>query len=68
MGFKRITVDPNKMGGIPCIRDVRIPVATIIGMVVEGMTYDDILRDYPDLEKENIIEALYYTAEAVCGR
>jgi uncharacterized protein (DUF433 family) len=57
--FERITVDPNQMGGIPCIRRLRIPVATVIGMVSEGMTEAEILKAYPDLELEDIREALH---------
>lgn len=48
------------MGGVPCIRGLRIPVATVVGMVAEGMTHDEILRAYPDLEREDIHEALRY--------
>ena len=54
----RITVDPEQMDGVPCIRSLRIPVATIVGMVSEGMTEDEILESYPDLEREDIREAL----------
>lgn len=45
MRFTRITVDPRQMGGVPCIRGLRMPVATVIGMVADGMSVDDILRD-----------------------
>jgi uncharacterized protein (DUF433 family) len=48
------------LDGVPCIRGLRIPVATVVGMVAEGMTYDEILRAYPDLEPEDIHEALRY--------
>ena len=65
MKFKRITVDPNQMGGVPCIRNLRIPVATIIGMLAEGMTEKEILEAYPDLEPEDIREALKFAAEAL---
>jgi uncharacterized protein (DUF433 family) len=67
-GFTRITVEPGKMGGAPCIRGIRIPVATVIGMVAEGMTDKEILDAYPDLEPDDIREALRYAAEAVRGR
>ena len=67
-GFQRITIDPDQMGGVPCIRGLRIPVATVVGMVSEGMTTDDILKSYPDLELEDIREALRYAAEAVLER
>jgi len=68
MKFTRITVEPDKMGGMPCIRGLRIPVATIVGMVAEGMTEEEILKAYPDLEPEDIREALQYAAEAVRER
>jgi uncharacterized protein (DUF433 family) len=68
MRFERITVEPEKMGGVPCIRGLRIPVATVVGMVAEGMTVDEILADYPDLEADDVREALEYAAEAVRER
>jgi uncharacterized protein (DUF433 family) len=68
MTFIRITVSANQMGGMPCIRGLRIPVATIIAMIADGMTQDEILADYPDLEREDIHEALRYAAEAVRER
>jgi len=68
MRFERITVDPEQMGGVPCVRGLRIPVATIVGMVAEGMSEAEILRAYPDLRKEDIREALRYAAEAVKER
>jgi uncharacterized protein (DUF433 family) len=66
--FARITVDPAQMDGVPCVRNLRIPVATVIGMVSEGMTEDQILNAYPDLEWEDIRESLRYAAEAVRER
>ena len=68
MAFSRITTDPAKMAGVPCIRDLRMPVATVVAMVAEGMTEDDILQAHPDLEREDIREALRYAAEAVKER
>ncbi len=68
MKFTRITVDPKRMGGAPCIRGLRIPVATIVGMIAAGMTTAQILDAYPDLEAEDISEALLYAAEAVRER
>ncbi len=68
MKFSRITVNPNQMGGVPCIRGLRIPVATIVGMVAEGISESEILTTYPDLEVEDIREALRYAAEAVRER
>lgn len=66
--FPRITVDPRQMGGVPCIRGLRMPVATVVGMVADGMSTDDILREHPTLEAEDIREALRYAAEAVRER
>jgi len=65
MKFTRITVNPYQMDGVPCIRGLRIPVATVVGMVAEGIREEDILRAFPDLEQEDIREALRYAAEAV---
>lgn len=53
------------MDGVPCIRHMRIPVATVVAMVADGMTVDEILEAYPDIEKEDIKEALYFAADAV---
>lgn len=66
--FPRITIDPSQMGGVPCIRGLRIPVATVVGMVADGMSKDEILDAYPDLEAEDVREALRYAAEAVRER
>ena len=68
MKFTRITVNPKQMGGVPCIRALRIPVATVVGMVADGMTEAEILAAYPDLEREDLGEALRYAAEAVRER
>ncbi len=68
MKFTRITIEPEKMGGVPCIRGLRIPVVTIVGMVANGMPEKEILEAYPDLESEDIKEALLYAAEAVKER
>ncbi len=68
MKYKRITVSPRQMGGVPCIRRLRIPVATVVEMVAEGMTEKKILKACPDLEAEDIHEALRYAAEAVRER
>ncbi|HKS96296.1 MAG TPA: DUF433 domain-containing protein [Terriglobia bacterium] len=68
MTFKRITVNPNQMGGVPCVRGLRIPVATVVGMVADGMSHDEILKDFPDLTPDDIAESLRYAAEAVRER
>ena len=66
--FARITVDPKRMGGVPCVRDLRFPVATVVAMVADGMTVDEILDEHPDLEAEDIAESLRYAALAVQER
>lgn len=68
MKFNRITVKPEQMGGQPCIRGLRIPVATVVSMVADGMTYQEILEAYPDLEMGDVQEALRFAAEAVRER
>jgi len=68
MAFSRITAEPNKMGGMPCVRGLRIPVATVVSMVSDGMPEAEILAAYPDLELEDIRESLRFAAEAVRER
>jgi uncharacterized protein (DUF433 family) len=68
MTFTRITISSDQMGGVPCMRGLRIPVATVVGMVADGMTDAEILAAYPDLEAQDIREALRYAAEAVRER
>lgn len=68
MTFQRISVDPAQMGGVPCIRSLRIPVATVVDMVAEGMTTPQILEAYPDLVEADVQEALWFAAEAVRER
>jgi uncharacterized protein (DUF433 family) len=68
MKLKRITTNISQMGGVPCIRGLRIPVATVVGMVAAGMKNEEILAAYPDLEIEDIREALQFAAEAVRER
>jgi uncharacterized protein (DUF433 family) len=68
MKFTRITVNPRQMGGVPCVRGLRIPIATVVGMIADGMTETQILKAYPDLEPADIHEALQFAAEAVRER
>lgn len=68
MRFTRITVSPEQMGGVPCIRGLRIPVATVVGMAAEGMTAAEVVAAYPDLELDDYREALGYAAEALRER
>ena len=68
MGFERITVNPQQMGGVPCILSLRIPVATVVGLVAQGMAEAEILAEYPDLELDDIRQALAFAAAAVDER
>lgn len=68
MQLTRISVNPSQMGGVPCIRGLRIPAATVASMFAEGMSEEEILRAYPDLEAQDIREALALAAEAVRER
>jgi uncharacterized protein (DUF433 family) len=68
MKFTRITIDPAQMGGVPCIRGLRIPVATIVESFAQGMAEAEILKTFPDLETEDVREAMRYAAEAVSER
>ena len=68
MEFDRITADPHQLGGVPGIRRLRVPVATVVGMVAEGMTTAEILAAYPDLVEEDVREALRFAAAAVRER
>ena len=60
--FDRITFDPQIMGGRACIRGMRIPVSVIVGQIAHGATFEEILEGYPDLEKQDIQQAIEYAA------
>ena len=66
--FDRITIDPVQMGGVPCVRHLRIPVGTVLRLLAGGLTTSDILREYPDLEEADIRECLRFAAAAVMER
>ena len=66
--FARITIDPNQMGGVPCVRALRIPAATVLLMLAGGMTETEILTDYPDLIQEDIRECLRFAAASTMER
>ena len=68
MTYDRITTDPAVMGGLPCIRGLRFPVATVIAMIADGMGTEEILAEHPGLTAEDIRESLLYAAEAVRER
>lgn len=68
MSFERIVIDHEVMGGVPCIRGTRIPVATVVGMIAEGMTTAEVINDFPQLAIEDLRDALRYAAAAVDER
>jgi uncharacterized protein (DUF433 family) len=68
MRFSRITTRPDQMSGVPCVRGLRIPVATVVSMVAERMTTAEIVAAFPDLEEEDVHEALRYAAETLRER
>ena len=66
--FERITVDPAQMGGVPCVRHMRIPVATVLRLLAGGLTEVEILSEYPDLETEDIRDCLRFAAASAMER
>ena len=66
--FERITVDPSQMGGVPCVRHMRIPVATVLRLLAGGLTEGEILSEYPDLQTEDIRECLRFAAASAMER
>jgi uncharacterized protein (DUF433 family) len=64
----RITIDPAVMGGVPCLRGLRIPVATVVNMVAGGMTAQQIVAELPPLEIGDVAAALRFAADAVADR
>jgi uncharacterized protein (DUF433 family) len=66
--YERITTDPAVMGGLPCIRGLRFPVATVLAMLADGMGADEIVAEHPGLTAEDIHESLLYAAEAIRER
>ena len=66
--FERITVDPERMGGVPCVRDLRVTVSMVLGQLAGGRTVEELLADYPYLEREDIRAVLEYAAAAVDQR
>jgi uncharacterized protein (DUF433 family) len=68
MRVERITADPHRMGGVPCIRDLRVTVSMVLGQLAGGRTVDEVLADYPYLERDDILAALEFAAAAVNER
>ncbi len=60
--FDRITIDPRIFNGKPCIRGMRFPVSKVLDLLATGMSIEEILKDYPYLEREDILQAIKYSA------
>jgi uncharacterized protein (DUF433 family) len=65
VAFERITIDPGRMGGVPCIRDLRVTVSMVLGQLAAGKFIEDLLADYPYLERADVLAALEYAAAVV---
>lgn len=65
MAFDRITSHPDRMGGVPCIRDLRVTVSTVLGQLAGGSSIDELLAAYPYLEREDVVAALEFAAAMV---
>lgn len=68
MTLDRITVDPNRMRGLPCIRDTRVTVSAVLGQLATGSSVEEVLADYPYLERDDVLAALEYAAAATQER
>lgn len=68
VAYERITIDPSRMSGLPCIRDTRVTVSAVLGQLAAGRTIEEILVDYPYLERADILAALEFAAAAVQER
>lgn len=65
MAFDRITIDPERMGGVPCIRDLRVTVSMVLGQLAGGRTIEELLADYPYLVSADVLAALEYASAIV---
>lgn len=68
MAFERVTVDPDRMGGVPCIRDLRVTVSMVLGQLAGGHSIDEVLGDHPYLERADILATLEYASRMVNER
>jgi uncharacterized protein (DUF433 family) len=68
MAYERISIDPRRMGGLPCIRDTRVTVSAVLGQLAAGRSVQQILEEYPYLEQEDIFAALEFAAAAMQER
>ena len=62
MGIDRVTVDPARMNGLPCIRDTRVTVSAVLGQLAAGQSVDQVVEDYPYLERADVFAALEFAA------
>ena len=68
MAYERITINPNRMTGLPCIRDTRVTVSAVLGQLAAGRSIEEVLVDYPYLERADILVALEFASAAVQER
>ncbi len=68
MAFERITVHPARMRGLPCIRDTRMTVSAVLGQLAAGRSVEQVLEDYPYLDRDDVLAALEYAAAAAQER
>jgi uncharacterized protein (DUF433 family) len=68
VAYERITIDPNRMGGLPCIRDTRVTVSAVLGQLAAGLTVPEVLADFPYLDRADVLAALEFAAAAVQER
>ena len=68
MSFERISIDPDRMQGLPCIRGTRVTVSAVLGQLAAGRSIDEVIEDYPQLEREDVLGALEYAAAATRDR
>ena len=59
----RITIEPGKRGGQPCLRGLRVTVYDVLGYLAAGMTVDEVLADFPSLERDDVLAAIAYAAD-----
>ena len=68
VAYERITIDPNRMSGLPCIRDTRVTVSAVLGQLAAGLTIPEVLADFPYLDRADVLAALEFAAAAVQER
>jgi uncharacterized protein (DUF433 family) len=68
VAYERITIDPNRMSGLPCIRDTRVTVSAVLGQLAAGVSIPELLADYPYLDRADVLAALEFAAAALQER